>query len=62
MEGARRNEEDMVGIDHPVFRVDGGSLHDRQEVPLHPFARDVRTGHLPPTSRDLVDLIDEDDA
>ena len=57
----------MVGLDHPVFGVDGGSLDQRQKVALHALPRHV--GAAPaafaPAAAgrgDLVDLVDEDDS
>jgi hypothetical protein len=61
MERAGRHEEHVVGLHHPVLRLDVRPLDDRQQVALHPFARDVGTAHLPLPSRDLVDLVKEDD-
>lgn len=61
MEGARGDEEDMVGLDRPVFRRDGRAFDQRQQVALHALAADVRPAHVGPGA-DLVDLVDEDDA
>src|SRR5690606_14018872 len=61
MEGARGDEEDMVGLDRPIFGRDRRTLDQRQQVPLYAFARRaalrpaLAVGHL-------VDLVDEDDA
>ena len=38
VEGARSDEQDMVGLDRPIFGRDGGALDQRQEVPLYAFA------------------------
>ena len=60
VEGPSRDEEDMVGPDHPVLCTDRRPLHDWQKISLYPFPGDVRTVcSLPP--RDLVDLVQEDD-
>ena len=61
MEGARRDEQDVVGPDHPVLGGHRRALHDRQEVPLHALPGDVGP---PPAlaARDLVQLVEEDDA
>ncbi len=60
MEGAGRDEEDVVRLDRPILGHHGGPLDDRQQPPLDPFAADIRPadGALPPG--DLVHLIDED--
>ena len=64
MEGARRDEQDMVGLDGPVFRADRRSLDQRQQVTLHALARHVAAPEpaLHGARADLVDLVDEDDA
>ena len=61
VEGSRRDEQDVVRADHPVLRVDGGALDDRQDVALDSLAADVRAVRPLPAG-DLVDLVDEDDA
>ena len=61
VERAGRDEEDVVGPDHPVLRLDGRPLDERQEVALDPLARDVGAGPLSLAPRDLVDLVEEDD-
>src|SRR5262245_53697284 len=61
VEGSRGDEEDVVGADGPVLGVDGRALDDRQEVALHALAGHVGTVDRLP-ARDLVDLVDEDDA
>ncbi len=61
VEGPRRDEEDMVGPHHAVLGRHRRAFHDRQEVALHPFARDVGSmSALAP--RDFVQLVEEDDA
>ena len=61
VEGARGDEQDVVGLDHAVLGVDGRALDQRQQVALHALARDVGALRLG-ARRDLVDLVDEDDA
>src|SRR5690606_18057459 len=56
-----RNEQHVVRADHAVLRLYGAAFDDRQQVPLHALATDIRPGAAPLT-RDLVDLIEEDDA
>ena len=51
----------MVRLHRPVFGRDGGALDQRQQVALHALAADVAAGAVGP-ARDLVDLVDEDDA
>ena len=41
VERARRNEEDVIGLDRAVLRHDGRAFDDRQDVALHAFTRDV---------------------
>ena len=61
MERAGRDEEDVVGAHHPVFRVHSRALDNRQNVPLDPLAADI--GPVTAfTSGDLVDFVDKDDA
>ena len=31
------NKQDMVGLHRPVFRIDGRSFDNRQQIPLHAF-------------------------
>ena len=61
VERAGRDEEDVVGADHAVARVDRGAFDDRKNVALHAFARNVGAvaGFA---AGDFVDLVDEEDA
>ena len=60
VKGAGGNEQDVIGLHHPVFRIDRRPFDDREDVALDTLAADIRTmaafaaGHL-------VDLVDEDD-
>ena len=58
------DEQDVIGLHHPVLRVDRRPLDDRQDVALHAFAADVGpvTAAGAVAAGDLVDLVDEDDA
>ncbi len=60
MERARRDEQNVVGRNHPVLGVDGSPFHNRQNVPLHALAAHIRPmpGLAP---RDLVDLVQKYD-
>ncbi len=60
MERARGDEQDVVGLDRAVLGRDRGPFHDRQEVALHALAGNV--GAVCFAARDLVDLVEEDDA
>src|ERR1035441_8658651 len=61
MECAGGDEENVVGADHAVARVDGGSFNDGENVALYTFARDV--GAVATLAAgNLVDFIEEDDA
>src|SRR6266849_4479943 len=61
VEGAGRDEQDVIGADDPVLGRDRGPLDDGEEVTLHAFAADVRP-MTPFPARDLVELVQEDDA
>ena len=61
VEGARGDEQDVVGLDRAVFGADGRTFDQRQQVALHAFAADVAALHVLALG-DLVDFIDEDDA
>ncbi len=50
----------MVGLDRAVFGRDRGALDQRQEVALDAFAADRSAAHV--ADRDLVDLVEKDDA
>ena len=58
---ARRDEQDVVGLDHPVLRRDRRAFDERQQVALHALARHVGAVRVGARG-DLVDLVDEDDA
>ena len=60
MERARRDEQDVVGLDRPVLGRDRGALDQRQQVALHALARDVGADAV--ARANLVDLVEEDDA
>src|SRR3546814_4799639 len=60
VEGTRCDEQDVVGLHRPVFGRDGGALDQRQQVALDAFAADRAASHV--RDRDLVDLVEEDDA
>ena len=61
VEGTGGDEEDMIGANETVLRLDVRSLHHGQEVPLHALAAHVRP-NAALGSGDLVDLVQEDDA
>ena len=61
MERPRRDEQDVVGLDHTIAGVDGRTLHQRQQVALHALAGNVSALHAA-AHGDLVDLVQEDDA
>src|SRR5579859_1718983 len=62
MKGARRNEENVVGLYRAVLGGDGGSLDERQEIALDALAADVAAAAEFGARTDLVDLVEEDDA
>jgi len=61
VECARGDEQDVVGADHAVARVDGGAFDDRKDVALYAF-RAKRRGRAAFAAGDFVDFIQEDDA
>src|SRR5690606_33176109 len=61
VEGARGNKQDVVGAHHSVLGVDGRSLDQGKQVALYALAGDVAAPVFL-TGRDLVDLVQEDDA
>ena len=61
VEGARRDEEHVVGLHRPMLGVDGGALDEGQEVALHALARHVGAAAVLARA-DLVDFVEEDDA
>src|SRR6185503_12509811 len=60
-ERARRDEQHVIRAHHAVARADGAPFDERQEIALHALARYVGAVRLR-APRDLVDLVDEDDA
>ena len=60
-EGAGGDEQDVVGLDRPVFGRDRCAFDQGQKVPLHALTGDVAAAALA-RERDLVDLVEEDDA
>ena len=44
MEGARGDEQDVIGLDRAVLRRDRGALDQRQQIALHPLAADIGAG------------------
>ena len=61
MERARGDEQNVVGLDRPVFGADGRALDQRQEIALNAFAADIGADALRARA-DLVDLVEKDDA
>src|SRR5690554_931238 len=51
----------MVGLYRTIFGVHGTPLDNREDVALHPFARDL-WAMSPSSAGHLVDLVDKDDA
>ena len=62
MEGAGANEQHVVGLHRAVLGVDRRALDQRQQVALHALAAHVAAAAELAARRDLVDLVDEDDA
>src|SRR4029453_4696144 len=64
VECAGGDEENVIGLHHPVLRIDGGAFNDREDVALNPFPADIRPATAAATTiaaRDLVDLVHEND-
>ena len=61
MESTGGNEQHVIGFDHAVLGADGAAFDQRQQVALDALAGNIGARGLL-ASRDLVDLIDEDDA
>ena len=60
VERARGDEQDVVGLQRPVFGRDRRPFDQRQQVALDALAADRAAAHV--ADRDLVDLVEEDDA
>src|SRR5437667_235918 len=60
--GTGGDEQDVVGAHVAVARLYRRAFDDRQQVALDALARDVGPRALAALARDLVDLVDEDDA
>ena len=60
MERARRDKQHMVGLHRPIFGGDRGSFDQWQQIALNAFAADRSAANV--ADRDLVDLIEKDDA
>ena len=59
MKGAGRDEQNVIRAHHPIAGVHSCSFDNRQDIALHAFAGYVRAmSGL--ASRDLVNLIEED--
>ena len=41
MEGARGDEQDVIGLDPAMFGRDGGPFDQRQQIALHSLAADI---------------------
>src|SRR5471030_905193 len=54
------DEQDVVGLDHAQFGVDGAAFDQWQQVTLHAFARHVDAAGIAALG-DLVDFVDEHD-
>src|SRR5580692_2884723 len=61
MEGARGDEQDVIGLHRAVLGGDRGALDQRQQIALHAFARHVGADAAFARA-DLVDLVEEHDA
>src|SRR5438045_3632759 len=60
MEGACRDEQDVIRAHHPITRIDRGAFDNWKNVALHAFPRNIGAVSAF-ASRDLVDFIQEND-
>src|SRR5690606_14146431 len=61
MERSRRDKQDMVGLDDPMFGIHRTTLHNGKKIPLNALPADVRaTSTLLRSRGDLVYFINED--
>jgi hypothetical protein len=61
VEGAGRDEQDMIGFHRAVLGRHRRAFDQRQQIALHALARDVGAP-CRLAGADLVDLVEEDDA
>ena len=61
MEGTGTDEQHVVGLHRPILGGDGRAFDQRQQVALHAFAADRAATDFG-IDRDLVNLVEEDDA
>ena len=61
MEGARGDEQDVVGLDHAVLGANRGSFDQGQQIALHTFSGHIRASAFRAFG-DLVQLVNEYDA
>ena len=59
MERARRDKENMVGVDLSVLGIDGTTLYDRQNISLYALSRNVVSLSAVALIGNLVDFVDE---
>jgi hypothetical protein len=62
VEGARGDEEHVVGLERTVLGRHRRALHDGQKIALHALARNVGAVAAGLAAGHLVELVDEDDA
>ena len=62
MKGPSSDEQDVVGLDLTMSRGDLRTLDDGKNVALHPFPAHIGPPARRIGGRDLVDLVNEDDA
>ena len=61
MERPGGDEQDVIGLDHPVFSRDGAALDQRQQIALYAFARYI-CADLLAASGHLVELVEKHDS
>ena len=58
MKSAGCNEQNVIGFNMALFRLNGGSFHDWQQIALNSLARNVR--RLAFTGDHFVNLVQKD--
>ena len=52
----------MIGFNRTVFRHNGGTFNDRQNIALNPFPETSTLPELELLGGDFIDFIDKDDS
>src|ERR1700730_4368358 len=60
MEGARGDEQNVIGLHRAVLGGDRGAFDERKQIALHALARDIAAA-TPLSRANLVDLVEKHD-